>query len=96
MSIRTDSTHTEMPYSQMEQVANFVLITFRALWWMKKGRSPLHRGSGRYRFRERVCYLFVLVTLLDPVAFVVLLVRVLYGAPGDAVGAIFLPVLILC
>jgi hypothetical protein len=54
MSIRTDSTHTEMPYSQREQVANFVLITFRALRWMKKGRSLRARDSGRYRFRERV------------------------------------------
>ena len=61
MTVRklTDSTHTEKPYSQMGQVANFVLITFRALWWMKKGRSPLHGGSGRYRFREMcVSYLY--------------------------------------
>src|SRR5215213_6116239 len=38
----------------------------------------------------------VLAILLDPVALVVLLVFVLHGAPGDPVGAVLLPVLLLC
>src|SRR5215212_3135809 len=58
---------------------------------MKRSRSPRGRNSGRYRFRERV-----LAILLDPIALVVLFVFLLYGAPGDAVGAVLLPVLILC
>src|SRR5215208_6654059 len=58
---------------------------------MKKSRSPRARDSGRYRFRERV-----LAILLDPIALIVLLVLVLYRAPGDAVGAVLLAVLILC
>src|SRR5918995_3698721 len=36
-----------------------------------------------------------LAILLDPVALLVLLVLVLYRAPGDPMGAILLPVLIL-
>ncbi len=36
-----------------------------------------------------------LALLRDPVALVVLLVLLLDGAPGDAVGAIFFPVLVL-
>ena len=58
---------------------------------MKKSRSPRARDSGRYRFRERV-----LAILLDPIALIVLLVLVLYRAPGDAMGAVLLAVLILC
>src|SRR5215210_9350032 len=58
---------------------------------MKKSRSPHARDSGRYRFRERV-----LAILLDPIALIVLLVLVLYSAPGDAMGAVLLSVLILC
>src|SRR5215212_10339460 len=58
---------------------------------MKKSRSPRARDSGRYRFRERV-----LAILLDPVALIVLLVLVLYRAPGDTVGAVLFSVLILC
>src|SRR5215210_708172 len=57
---------------------------------MKKSRSPHARDSGRYRFRERV-----LAILLDPIALIVLLVLVLYRAPGDAMGAVLLSVLIL-
>jgi hypothetical protein len=34
--------------------------------------------------------------LLDPVALLILLVLVLYGAPGYAVGAVLFSVLILC
>jgi hypothetical protein len=37
-----------------------------------------------------------LIILLDPVALLVLLVFLLYGAPGDPIGAILLAVLILC
>src|SRR5215212_4432139 len=58
---------------------------------MKRSRSPRGRNSGRYRFRERV-----LAILLDPIALVVLFVFLLYGAPGDAVGAVLFTVLILC
>src|SRR5215203_6366713 len=57
---------------------------------MNKSRSPRARDSGRYRFRERV-----LAILLDPIALLVLLVLVFYRAPGDAVGAVLLAVLIL-
>jgi hypothetical protein len=38
----------------------------------------------------------VLAILLDPVAFLVLLVFLLYGASGGAVGAVLLTVLSLC
>src|SRR5215208_3597508 len=58
---------------------------------MNKSRSPRARDSGRYRFRE--C---VLAILLDPVALIVLLVLVLYSAPGDAMCAVLFSVLILC
>src|SRR5829696_5559760 len=58
---------------------------------MNKSRSPRARDSGRYRFRERV-----LAILLDPVALLVLLVLVLYSAPGDAMCAVLFSVLILC
>ena len=37
-----------------------------------------------------------LAVLLDPVALLVLLVLLFHGAPGDAVGAVLLPILILC
>src|SRR5215216_3934162 len=57
---------------------------------MKKSRSPRARDSGRYRFRERV-----LAILLDPIALLVLLVLVLYRAPGDAMGAVLLSVLLI-
>jgi hypothetical protein len=38
----------------------------------------------------------VLAILLDPVALLVLLVLVLYGAPSDAMGAVLFSILILC
>src|SRR5829696_7736036 len=55
-----------------------------------KNWSPHVRDSGCYRVREPV-----LAILLNPVALLVLLVLVLYGAPGDAMGPVLLSVLIL-
>jgi hypothetical protein len=51
--------------------------------------SP-REGLRRCRF-----YGDVLAILLDPVALLVLLVYLLYGAPGDAMGPILFSVLIL-
>src|SRR5215208_6146061 len=55
-----------------------------------KNQSPL-RGLRLHPF-----YGDVSAILLDPVALLVLLVFVLYGAPGYPMGAILLAVLILC
>src|SRR5215207_2185155 len=60
---------------------------------MNKSRSP---PAGGLRPPPVLGNVSVLAILLDPVALIVLLVLVLYGAPGDAVGAILLIVLILC
>jgi hypothetical protein len=58
---------------------------------------PKAATGGEYAIRTRVPapLQYELAILLDPVALLVLLVLVLYGAPGDAVGAILLAVLIL-
>src|SRR5918995_2562897 len=54
-----------------------------------KNRSPPCEG-----LRLHPVYGSLSAILLDPVAFIIFLVLLLYGAPGDAVSAIFLTVLI--
>src|ERR671921_2661289 len=60
---------------------------------MKKSRSPPVEGLRPLLVLGNVS---VFAILLDPVALLVLLVLVLYRAPGDTVGAVLLAVLILC
>src|SRR5215213_5776810 len=59
---------------------------------MMKSRGPRGRNPATTCFAN----VSVLAILLDPVALIVLLVFVLHGAPGYAMGAILLSVLILC
>src|SRR5215217_6770748 len=59
---------------------------------IREDRNPRTRTPTTTEF-GKTCLLAI---LLDPVAFVVFLVFLFHGAPGDAVGAILLPVLVLC
>src|SRR5215203_5353524 len=60
-----------------------------------ENRSPL-RGTPITPVLGDLFQAGLLAILLDPVALLVLLVLLLHGAPGNAVGAVLLAVLILC
>src|SRR5215203_934510 len=60
------------------------------------GRGSRRTGAPCEGLRLHPFYEDVLAILLYPVALLVLLVFLLYGAPGYAVGAILLTVLLFC
>src|SRR5215217_4399613 len=64
---------------------------------IREDRNPRTRTPTTTEFGKTVRKTVrALAILLNPVAFVVFLVFLFHGAPGDAVGAILLPVLVLC